>query len=244
MSARRARSRRMTLTRRCGRGKRVDEPDLHNVPPEQVAAAHRFLKRLPARKPTALVIYQGVHGHRLREYRGYHDGRRYPIPWLPLANLPQHLRMARLALGKKKPLIAVIQAFDWRYFPNELRGEQSPVRPPDELRCMTYAALAQRATGVVLFLLRRRSVEDHRASGRLGSLKKVVREVNDRSPLFQAEHVWWPFTHEFRDPATRFSATLERASHRPAEGESKECRCSIRRASWPSTTRRKRSLTA
>ena len=49
--------------------------------------------------------------------------------------------MARLALGRKKPLLAVIQAFDWTYYPELLPGKRG-LRPPTEaeLRCMSYCA--------------------------------------------------------------------------------------------------------
>ena len=37
----------------------IDEPDMHGVSPRQIREAHRFVKRLGATKPTALVLFQG-----------------------------------------------------------------------------------------------------------------------------------------------------------------------------------------
>ena len=37
----------------------------------------------------------------------------------------------------------------------------------------------------------------------------MVSEVNDRLPLFQAEHIWWPYQHDFRDWSRRFNKALE-----------------------------------
>src|SRR5204862_1578754 len=120
-----------------------DEPDLNLISPDQVKSAQGFMKSLAPSKPTALVIFQG---YEARDYANITDVLmvdRYPIPWLPLANFGQHIQMARLALPPNKPLIAVIQAFDWSLSPELLPGERN-LRPPTEteLRCMTYDALA------------------------------------------------------------------------------------------------------
>ncbi|MEK7674959.1 MAG: hypothetical protein AAB676_03875 [Verrucomicrobiota bacterium] len=188
----------------------VDEPDLHNIPPETVQSAHRFLKTLPARKPTALVICQGSQALHYANITDITMIDRYPISWLPLANFSQHVRLARLALGKKKPLIAVIQSFDWSYYPELLPNEKN-LRPPTfaELRSMTYAALTQGANGIFYYCFAdsRWNILDHPQSW--DALLSVVHEVNDRRLLFQAEHIWWPHEHEYGDPTVRFNAALE-----------------------------------
>lgn len=188
----------------------IDEPDLNQVSPDDVRQANRFLKSLPARKPTALVLYQGAQA---LHYAGLSDILmidRYPVPWLPLANFPQHVRMAKLAAGDRQPLIAVVQAFDWSYYPNLLGGEKN-LRPPThaELRCMTYCALAQRANGLFYYCFNdgRWRMEDHPREW--GALRSVVAEVNERLPLFEADHLWHPVVHAYQDTATRFNAALE-----------------------------------
>ncbi len=183
----------------------IDEPDMVGVSPKDVHDANRFIKNLPGSKPTALVLYQGYQSLHYANLTDILMIDRYPIPWLPLANFPQHVRMARLALGPKKPLIAVIQAFDWSKDSEGLPGERN-LRPPtyDELRCMTYCALVQRANG--LFYGAWHIAEDPKL---WQSLTNVVSEVNDRLPLFQAEHIWWPFKHTFRDWSRRFNKALE-----------------------------------
>ena len=188
----------------------IDEPDVTKVSPEAVRAAQRFMKFIPAKKPTALVIYQGATAIDYANIADITMIDRYPIPWLPLANVPQHVRLVRLALGKKKPLIAVIQAFDWSAYREELPGEKN-LRPPtyDELRCMTYCALAQRATGLFYYCFASGAWRITEHPEVWEALKKVVREVNERSPLFQAEHLWWPVSHQFGDPTIRFNAALD-----------------------------------
>ena len=188
----------------------VDEPDLHRVPPEEVRKAHVYLKRLAVKKPTVVVLYQGGEALHYGNIADITMIDRYPIPWLPLANFPQHVRMARLSLGKEKPLIAVIQAFDWSYYPKLLTGETN-LRPPtfDELRCMTYSALARRATGLFYYCYDDSSWSITEHPPAWTALKAVVAEVNQRLPLFEAEHLWWPYFHHFPGPDRGFNAALE-----------------------------------
>jgi hypothetical protein len=188
----------------------IDEPDLNRVPPNEVLESHRFLKNIGAKKPTALVIFQG---YSALHYAGLSDilmVDRYPIPWLPLANFPQHVRMARLGAAPKQPLIAVIQAFDWTYYPDQLRGE-SNLRPPtfSELRCMTYAALASRANGLFYYCFNdgRWKMPEHNETWE--PLQKVVAEVRSHQPLFSAQHIWWAYRQRFKEPTKRFNEALE-----------------------------------
>ncbi len=188
----------------------VDEPDLNVVPPAQVIEAQRCVKAAGARKPTALVLFQGYEALHFANLADITMIDRYPIPWLPLANFGQHVTLARLAVAKGRPLIAVIQAFDWSYVPELLPGEQN-LRPPTgaELRCMTYEALARGANGLFYYAFDdgRWRMREHPETW--AALQSVVREVNDRLPLFQAEPVWWPKRHAFGDRTRRFNAALE-----------------------------------
>jgi len=187
-----------------------DEPDLNAIPPAQVAEACRYLKASGARKPTALVLSRG---YEALHYAGLTDITmidRYPIPWLPLANFGQHVTSTRLALGPHKPLIAVIQAFDWATCPEMLPGETN-LRPPTyaEIRCMTYEALARGANGLLYYAYDagRWKIREHPETWE--ALQSVVQEVRNRLPLFQAEPQWWDKNHDFGDAAHRFNAALE-----------------------------------
>ena len=187
----------------------ADEPDLNLIPPAQVASAHDTLKRLHARKPTAIVLYQGYEAQNYANLTDILMVDRYPIPWLPLANFGQHIRMARLALGKDKPLVAVIQAFDWSSYSQMLPGEKNLRAPTaQEIRCMTYDALARGANGLFYYAYDSGwKMREHPEVWE--ALKSVVQEVNARQPLFQAHQVWWPKQYDFGDPAHRFNAALE-----------------------------------
>jgi hypothetical protein len=181
----------------------ADEPDMHGVPPFLIRDAHRYMKTIGARKPTALVLYNGFEAP---AYAGIPDILmidRYPVPWMPLETFDQHVRLARHALrDSRQPLIAVIQAFDWRYYPEQM-PIQKENRPPtyEELRCMTYCALVQQARGLFYY-----AYDDGR--WRLAqqpetwqAVQQVVAEVRRMEPLFAGRHIWWAWRRalKYRD---------------------------------------------
>jgi len=187
-----------------------DEPDLNAIPPAQVAEACRSLKTFGARKPTALVLYQGYASPHYAHLADITMLDRYPIAWLPLANFGQHVTLTRLALGPRRPLIAVIQAFDWSACPELLPGERNLRAPTcEEIRCMTYEALARGANGLFYYAYDagRWKIREHPETW--AALQSVVQEVRKRLPLFQAEPRWWAKDHRFGNAAHRFNAALE-----------------------------------
>jgi len=188
----------------------IDEPDLNLVPPEEVTRQNRRLVARGARKPAALVLCQGPAA---LDYAGltrltFID--RYPVPWFPLEDFGKHVRMTRLALGKRKPLIAVIQAFDWSYY-RDVAPEKTGGRPPNyrELRWMTYCALAERANGLFYYAFDAGGWKMEEHLGTWLALYEVVREVRERLPLFQAEHIWWGKDHQLADQKHRFNSVRD-----------------------------------
>jgi hypothetical protein len=188
----------------------VDEPDLHGISPQAVRNAHQFIKGLGSTKPTALAICQGSAALQYANIADLLMIDRYPIPWLPLANFPQHVRMARLGLGPNKPLIAVIQAFDWTVYPDLLPGRAN-LRAPTyaELRCMAYCALVRQANGLFYWCYDDGKWQIDQHAELWKSLRNVIAEVNAKLPLFKADHVWWPYIHDFGDLTTAFNGALE-----------------------------------
>ena len=168
----------------------VDEPDLNGISPAAVEQANRAVKRF-GRKPTALVLYSGSDALDYAPIPDILMIDRYPVPWLPLANFSQHVRLARFAAGPQKLLIAVIQAFDWNYYP-ELLDNRPNLRVPTykEIRCMTYCALAEGANGLFYYAYDdgKWRMKDHPETWDV--LRQVVGEVNRRLPIFTARHPW------------------------------------------------------
>jgi len=188
----------------------IDEPDMQRVSPERVEAAHRVVKRAGASKPTSLVLFRGDEAKWYGNIADITMIDRYPVPWLPLANFSQHIHKARLATNAERPLIAVIQSFDWTGHQSVLPGEEN-LRPPEEreLRSMTYSALARGANGIFYFSYADMRLNERKYPELWEALKRVVKEVRQREVLFAAEHVWWPKAHHFENQDTRFNAALE-----------------------------------
>ena len=188
----------------------IDEPDLNMVPPEQVERANRFIKLAGAKKPTAVVMFQGDEARFFAPIPDVLMIDRYPIPWMPLAHFGQHVRLAKLSVGPKKPLIAIIQAFDWSYFASLVPGERD-LRPPTraELRCMTFDALARGANGLFYYSYESGAWKLRVQTEVWEDLVAVVSEVNQLKPLFAAESVWWHGLVSNKVQAKRRNAALE-----------------------------------
>lgn len=127
-----------------------DEPDLYRVHPETVAEAVRRVKARNPDRPVFLTVWNPLF---YRVYAPFADWLAvcpYPIthpgtsPRNRLEQVHEQVRAGREAAGTK-PLIAVLQCFF-----------QSPWWPrepePEELRVMTYLALAAGADGVFQFI--------------------------------------------------------------------------------------------
>ena len=167
----------------------IDEPDLNRIPPATVAKVHKKLNRL-ARKPAVLVLMSGTS---VIHYRDLPDAIAvdfYPVPWAPLSQFGKEMKLARYAF-EPKPYYAILQAFDWSAFPDFIDTTETLRAPSyDELRCMVYMALAQRAQGLFFYTYSARGW-DLTKSPLWTDLQFIVAEINLRLPLFTAENLWW-----------------------------------------------------
>ena len=188
----------------------IDEPDLNMVAPQDVERANRFIKTAGAKKPTAVVTFRGDEARFFAHIPDILMMDRYPIPWMPLAHFGQHVRLARLSAGPTKPLIAIIQAFDWSYFAKLVPGERD-LRPPTraELRCMSFDALARGANGVFYYAYEAGAWKLRVQTEVWEDLVAVVSEVNRLKPLFTAEPVWWHGDASNKVREKRYNAALE-----------------------------------
>jgi len=117
-----------------------------------------------------------------------------------VATIAREMRLARLAM-QGQPFFAILQAFDWSGFPELLRTE-TPLRVPtgDEMRCMTYLALMQGASGIFFYSYQtdRWKLADHPDVWR--SVTAIAQEVKTNSPLFEKRVEWWPAVIETHGP--------------------------------------------
>ena len=74
----------------------------------------------------------------------------YPVAQKPIGMVAERIRDGRASLFGTMPVWMVPQAFDWTWYRPHLRGKE---RPPtlEELRSMTWQAIAEGANGVVFY---------------------------------------------------------------------------------------------
>lgn len=189
-----------------------DEPDLYRIAPSELARARASLHRAGARRPVVVSLYYSREADLYACEADQLILDRYPIPWLPLADFPKHLRLARFAAGPRRPLFAAIQAFDWGHFPELVRSE-SGFRPPTpaEIRAMTYLTLAEGARGLFFYCFDqpRWRIREHPAIW--DAVRGIVSEVRDRENLFEGEVRWSDFEVSYPVPGTGRNEALEPA---------------------------------
>jgi len=74
----------------------------------------------------------------------------YPIAQKPIGHVAEQVRGGRAALLGTMPVWMVPQAFDWTWYRPHLRGKERPPTP-EEIRSMTWQAIAAGANGVVYY---------------------------------------------------------------------------------------------
>ena len=167
----------------------IDEPDLNEVPVEQVELAQNTVKAAGAKKPTALVVFRGWN------LAKFHTADLlmvdfYPVGWIPVPAFFQHMRHGVTAarVGGKQ-FYAVIQAMDWAAY-EAVFPFPPPFapRPPTEaeLRSMTWGARLLGADGVVFYPYRDGLWEMPRHPDTWKALTNVVQESRRWEPNFAA----------------------------------------------------------
>ncbi len=148
----------------------IDEPDLNEVPVEQVELAQDTVKAAGAKKPTALVVFRGWN------LAKFHTADLlmvdfYPVGWIPVPAFFQHMRHGVTAarVGGKQ-FYAVIQAMDWAAY-EAVFPFPPPFapRPPTEaeLRSMTWGCSSSGGRRRRFLSLPRRLLGDAPSPGHL-----------------------------------------------------------------------------
>ncbi len=160
----------------------IDEPDRRQVGSGTVALGNRLVRRT-ARKPTALAVSTGAGAARYRQVTDLLLVDLYPIPWTTVQQFADEMRTARLGSGPAG-FHAVLQAFDWSHYPEQIRTE-APLRPPTEaeLRCMAYLALIEGARGLYFYTWQGRTWR-LAESPLWPAVSRLVNELESRSTLF------------------------------------------------------------
>ncbi|NSW58341.1 MAG: beta-galactosidase [Armatimonadetes bacterium] len=171
----------------------IDEPNLHGATPEAVRSAYVTLREAAPAVPVTACLCTP------QSFADYAPGVDviitdvYPVSTHSLFALAPHLERALKVTGGRKPVWAAIQVHN-----NDLHQVRwgglggiltEPRRPtPDEVRCMTYLAIAHGASGIFFYAY------DAWVYGQLHEdetlyrgVQSIARELRDRSPSLVAD---------------------------------------------------------
>jgi hypothetical protein len=114
--------------------------------------------------------------------------------------------------GPRRPLYAVIQAFDWSLYPDLLPGE-SNLRPPTaaEIRAMTYLALVRGADGILYYTFDDGRWDLRRHPETWQAVRDVVAEVRLFEALFRGRPRWAAMDFGHPDRRSRRNEALDPA---------------------------------
>jgi hypothetical protein len=185
----------------------TDEPDLHSVSPEDVAAEFKRAKR-QARRPIFLNLSSGFSAEAYAKNCDVLMFDWYPVNWTPVETFYGHLRAARMAAGKK-PFFAVIQTFNWSRYPEMMPTGSYRKPTAAEVKAMTLWAAMNGATGIAYY-----PFDDGRDSLQASpeiarAIKESVSLVRDCDWLFESPRVWIPYPFQFHSNADKTNSIAE-----------------------------------
>ncbi|MGA1868101.1 MAG: hypothetical protein ACMUJM_06085 [bacterium] len=129
----------------------ADEPEGRGTPPSYLWKLSRYIHSLDPDHPTALV---NVRSKKVWDYAPAVDivmVDTYPVPHIPMTWLSDSIDEARNAVDDKKPVWAVIQAFNWAHMGKEYAYGKGRYPTYDEIRCLTYLSVIHGAQGLLYF---------------------------------------------------------------------------------------------
>ncbi|MBI4351639.1 MAG: hypothetical protein HY550_09385, partial [Elusimicrobia bacterium] len=133
-----------------------DEPEVRKLPPAELEKLDKRVKDWSGQK-TVFVMGEGVAAF---TYGGVADALMvdwYPVPHLRLESVGEQVAMAKAGAAIKdsarqhKPVWAVLQAFDWLGFPQKRKPPVGGFPTLEQVRFMTYLAIARGAEGIFYF---------------------------------------------------------------------------------------------
>jgi hypothetical protein len=182
-------------------GAGVGQNDLKEIAADAfMSGVYRVVKENDPSHPVTAVVCRLADHQRFTPSMDVHQADYYPIPPFPAGNfvgtgfagIARHSRLVREASGGAKPLWFVCQAFDYALYQKDkdvsAEWQRFPTR--EELRTMTYTAVASGARGIFFWSmneLRQLVREGQSSKDYWERLRSVTREVHELSPVLTAE---------------------------------------------------------
>lgn len=182
-----------------------DEPDIHDMDQDDMKAIEAEVREWSPRSKTAFVVGDG---RKARDYPGMADAIMvdwYPVPHRPLESAGDHVRYTAAAADGRK-VWAVLQAMDWRHFPQRDPKKPRIGRFPDiaEIRFMSYDAVLGGAQGIWYFTYTYAPGKNLSHSPELlFAVTWVARELRAMAPIFARGR---PIRPPFETPGDSWAA--------------------------------------
>lgn len=159
-----------------------DEPGQHNIPPGKILERHLEIKKVDPFHPTAVVIYYPENYWTYASVSDIFMVDPYPVPHRPMTVVSDSVEAARKAVADKKPVWAIIQAFDWKECSAEARRVGTARLPTyEEERYMAFLAIVHGAKGILFYRYNRGDAHDFE---HWKGLKRLARELARVSYIF------------------------------------------------------------
>jgi hypothetical protein len=127
-----------------------DEPRVSGVSPAEMVARDKKVRAWDPGSKSAFVVGDG---HYAADFPGVGDDIMvdwYPVPHLPLESVGENVRLTAQSAGKRRTW-AVLQAMDWRNFPQHHKKRIGRFPTMAEIRFMSYDAVVNGAQGIWYF---------------------------------------------------------------------------------------------
>lgn len=109
----------------------------------------------------------------------------YPIPHMPVTWLSDSIDEARRAVSDRKPVWAVIQAFNWANEGAQFAKGKGRYPTLEEERCLTYLSIIHGVNGLMYFSYPSARINDPEEAN-WKNVKRVVSELKEIQPLLLA----------------------------------------------------------
>ncbi len=168
-----------------------DEPEVRGMQPAELEKLELRTKTWSPKQRTAFVMGDG---NAALTYGAYGDALMvdwYPVPHLKTESVGYHVSLVKSAAGimdakrPDRPVWAVLQAFDWKIYPQLRKVRVGGYPTFNEIRFMTYMALARGANGLFYFTFSQEGKTLDAWPERWFLFKQIAAEINALKPILE-----------------------------------------------------------
>lgn len=160
----------------------TDEPELNKQSPELITRLNATVKALDPRHPTCLVIALPQHYGPYARIADVFMVDPYPMPSEPISNV--YKRVAKgISDSGGRTVWCIPQSFSWAVWHGKHKPGDVHRPAPDEVRNMTYQALAAGAKGIIYWVYKGSKYYVRDFPEQWEADKRMARELNRIAPI-------------------------------------------------------------